>query len=444
MSSITERIRNGWNAFINNKDPTSHPSNWGYSGGSVYRPDRTIIRHGNERSIVNAIYNRIAIDVAAVSIRHVQLDENGRFSEYVLDGIDNIFNLEANIDQTGRAFVQDIVQSMFDEGAVALVPIDTDVNPKDGSFEIESMRTGQVTEWFPKDVKLRVYNDRTGNREDIVVPKYSVSIVENPLYAVMNSPNSTLQRLIRKLNYLDAIDEQSSSGKLDLIVQLPYTVKTDLRKNQAEERRKNIEMQLTGSKYGIAYIDATEKVTQLNRGVENNLMGQIEYLTTMLYGQLGITDEVMNGTANEETMLNYYNRTIEPILSAICDGCTRTFLSKNARTRGQAIMFFRDPFRLVPISKLADIADRFTRNEILSSNEVRSIIGYKPSSNPDADELRNKNLNKVPMGTGTSTADTSAQDGIVEDLLASLEKQIDEIVAGVDNSEEEGEEADDS
>ena len=441
MSSLTERIRNGWNAFVNNKDPTKYPSSYAYSG-TAYRPDRPMIRHGNERSIVTAIYNRIAIDVAAVAIRHVRLDENGRFVEYIEDGIDNVFSLEANIDQTGRAFVQDVAMSMLDEGVVALVPVDTDVNPKKGTFEIETMRTGQVVDWKPRDVTLRVYNDRTGKREDITVPKYSVAIIENPLYAVMNSPNSTLQRLVRKLNYLDAIDEQSSSGKLDLIIQLPYTVKTDLRKNQAEERRKNIEMQLTGSKYGIAYIDATEKITQLNRGVENNLMSQIEYLTTMLYGQLGITDEVMNGTANEETMLNYYNRTIEPILSAICDACKRTFLSKTARTQGQSIAFFRDPFKLAPIGKIADMADRFTRNEILSSNEFRSIIGYKPSNSPDADELRNKNLNKnMPSGTETSmVSDTSEQDAIVEDLLASLEKQIDEIIAGVGGEEEEVEE----
>lgn len=407
MSSLTERIRNGWNAFINNKDPTSYPITVWTGGGSYYRPDRRIMRHGNERSIVTAIYNRIAIDVASVAIRHVRLDENDRFVEYIQDGIDNIFSLEANIDQTGRAFIQDIVMSMFDEGVVALVPVDTDNNPQTGTFEIETMRTGQVVEWFPASVRVRLYNDRTGEREDIVLPKNQVAIIENPLYAVMNAPNSTLQRLIRKLNYLDAIDEQSSSGKLDLIVQLPYTVKTDLRKNQAEQRRKDIEMQLTGSKYGIAYIDATEKVTQLNRGVENNLMSQIEYLTTMLYSQLGITDEVMKGTANEETMINYHNRTLEPILSAICDACKRTFLSKTARTQGQSMMFFRDPFRLAPISKIADMADRFTRNEILSSNEFRAIIGYKPSDNPEADELRNKNLNRAaaPVGQNTNTND---------------------------------------
>lgn len=443
MSSLTERIRNGWNAFVNNKDPTAYPTTavW-TSGGTSYRPDRRVTRHGNERSIVTAIYNRIAIDVASVAIRHVQLDENGRFVEYIEDGIDNVFSLEANIDQTGRAFVQDIVMSMFDEGVVALVPVDTDSDPQKGTFEIETMRTGQIVDWFPSAVRVRVYNDRIGRREDIVVPKNAVAIVENPLYAVMNAPNSTLQRLIRKLNYLDAIDEQSSSGKLDLIVQLPYTVKTDLKRNQAEQRRKDIEMQLTGSKYGIAYIDATEKITQLNRSVENNLMSQIEYLTTQVYGQLGITDEVMNGTANEETMLNYHNRTIEPVLSAICDSCKRTFLSKNARTRGQSMMFFRDPFRLAPIGKIADMADRFTRNEILSSNEFRSIIGYKPSNDPNADELRNKNLNRATAPGEQPSVDTSEQDGIVEELLASLEGQIDKIISNVGGSKEDKTEED--
>lgn len=444
MSSLTERFRNGWNAFINNKDPTAYPTTvWTGSGSSYYRPDRVRVNHSNERSIVTAIYNRIAIDVAQIAIRHVRLDENNRFEEYIEDGIDSVFSFEANIDQSGRSFVQDIVMSMFDEGSVALVPVDTDRNPKTGSFEIETMRTGKIVGWYPDAVRLNIYNDRTGRHQELVTEKTSVAIVENPLYAVMNAPNSTLQRLIRKLNYLDAIDEQSSSGKLDLIIQLPYTVKTDLRRNQAEQRRKDIEMQLTGSKYGIAYIDATEKVTQLNRGVENNLMNQIEYLTTMLYGQLGITDEVMKGTANEETMLNYYNRTIEPILSAICDACNRTFFSKTARTQGQAMAFYRDPFRLAPINKIAEIADRFTRNEILTSNEMRSIIGMKPSDDPEADELRNKNLNKptdMMGGTSGMPGDTSAQDQIVEELLSSLEAQIDEIIGTGDDEEDEEDE----
>ena len=434
MSSLTERIRHGWNAFINNKDPTTYPNSVWTGGGSYYRPDKPVIRHGNERSIVTAIYNRIAIDVAAVDIRHVKLDENHRFSEYIEDGLDNIFTLEANIDQDSRDFVQDIAMSMFDEGCVALVPVETDSDPEKGSFEILSMRTGKVIEWYPQDVRLDLYNDRTGKHEELVVPKNMVAIIPNPFYAVMNAPNSTLQRLIRKLNYLDAIDEQSSSGKLDLIVQLPYTVKTDLRRNQAEERRKSIEMQLTGSKYGIAYIDATEKVTQLNRSVENNLMSQIEFLTTTLYGQLGITDDVMNNTASEETMVNYYNRTIEPILTAICKGCNRTFISKTARTQGQSMMFFRDPFRLASTNKIAEMADKFTRNEIMSSNEFRAILGMKPSDDPEADELRNKNLNRAAMGNqngmsyGGEAMQMSEEDQIVEDLLSSLEASIDEIL----------------
>lgn len=441
MSSLTERFRNGWNAFINNKDPTVYPTTI-WTGGSAYRPDRIRMGHGNERSIVTAIYNRIAIDVAQVSIRHVRLDENGRFTEYISDGLDGIFTLEANIDQTSRSFVQDIVMSMFDEGVVALVPIDTDKDPENGTFEIETMRTGKIIEWYPRHVRVNVYNDRTGRREDITVPKRYVSIIENPLYAVMNAPNSTLQRLIRKLSCLDAIDEQSSSGKLDLIIQLPYTVKTDLRRNQAEQRRKDIEMQLTGSKYGIAYIDATEKVTQLNRSVENNLMSQIEYLTATLYGQLGITDEVMKGTANEETMLNYYNRTIEPILSAICDSLKRTYLSPTARTQGQSFAFFRDPFRLTPVSKIAEMADSLTRNAILSSNEFRAILGMKPSDNPEADELRNKNLYNDGQTSAPSDDSMAQQDSIVEELLTSLEASIDEIIGGVGDGDEEDEEED--
>lgn len=436
MSTLTERFRNGWNAFINNKDPTRPSGTWLGSGLS-YRPDQGRPRHGNERSIVTAIYNRIAIDVAAISIRHVRLDENGRFQEYIEDGLDNIFSLEANVDQTSRAFVQDIAMSMFDEGVVALLPVDTDTDPEKGTFEIETMRTAQIVDWYPDAVRLRAYNDRTGRREELVRAKNSVAIIENPLYAVMNAPNSTLQRLIRKLNYLDAIDEQSSSGKLDLIIQLPYTTKTTMAKNMAEERRKMIEMQLTGSKYGIAYIDATEKITQLNRGVENNLMGQIEYLTKLLYSQLGMTDEVMNGTATEETMLNYYNRTIEPVLSAICDSSKRTFLSKTARTQGQSIAFYRDPFRLAPINKIADMADRFTRNEILSSNEFRSIIGMKPSDDPAADELRNKNLNRptdqtAPGMTGiganlTALGEVLTHGAMIENRLAFLEAQLTQI-----------------
>lgn len=421
MPSIAERFRKGWNAFVNNRDPTQSLRNWNESSYS-YRPDRIRFHYGNERSIVTAIYNRIAIDVAAVDIRHVRQDQNGRFQEYVEDGIDNVFHLSANLDQTGRAFRQDAVMSMFDEGCIALVPVDTDDSPKDkdpGSIEIYTMRVGKIIQWYPSQVQVRVYNERTGRREDIFMPKDAVAIIENPLYAIMNEPNSTLKRLVRKLNILDVIDEQSGSGKLDLIIQLPYTVKTESKQKQAEARRKNIEMQLTGSRYGIAYIDSTERVTQLNRSVDNNLMTQIEFLTKMLYAQLGITDEVMNGTADEATMLNYHNRTIEPILAAICDECRRKFLTKTARSKGHSIVFFRDPFKLVPVGNIADIADKFTRNEVLSSNEVRGIIGFKPANDPRADELRNKNLNQsaeelngkaTPVAVGEDTDNASSQD----------------------------------
>lgn len=386
--TISSRIKRAWNAFMN-RAPTT--SGFGYSS----RPDRPRFTRGNERSIVTAIMNRIAIDVSAIEIRHVQLDKDGRYEKDKDSSLNNCLTVEANIDQTGRAFVQDIVMSMLDEGCVAIVPIDTDVNPMDkSSYSIETMRTGKIVSWYPKHVRINVYNENTGNKEDIILPKSSISIVENPLYATMNEPNSTLQRLIRKLNLLDVIDEQSSSGKLDLIIQLPYVIKTTSRREQAEERRKQIEEQLSGSKYGIAYTDGTEKITQLNRAVENNLMHQIEFLTSMLYSQLGITEKVMDGTADEQTMLNYYNRTIEPIISAITDEMKRKFLSKTARTQGQSIKFFRDPFKLVPVSQLSEISDKLTRNEIMSSNEIRQVIGLKPSKDPSADELRNKNLNQ--------------------------------------------------
>lgn len=387
------RLQHAWNAFLN-RDPTRE----GYNLGSSYshRPDRVRLYISNERSIIASIYTRIGIDAAAINIRHVRIDQNGRYAEEKDSGLNNCLSLEANIDQTGRAFIQDIVMSMLDEGCVAVVPVDTTVNIQKGSFEINTMRTGKILEWFPAHVRVRLYDDRTGNKEDLILPKNKVAIIENPLYSVMNEPNSTLKRLIHKLNLLDAIDQQNSSGKLDLLIQLPYAVKNDLRKDQADKRRTDIEKQLTGSKYGIAYIDSTEKVTQLNRPAENNLMSQIEYLTRMLYSQLGITETVLDGTANEETMLNYYNRTVEPIMSAIADAMKRVFLTKTARTQGQTIMYFRDPFKLVSVKSLADIADKFTRNEILSSNEVRAIMGFKPSDDPAADELRNKNINQ-PM-----------------------------------------------
>lgn len=362
---------------------------------SYYRPDRPRFTRGNEQSIVTSVYNRIALDVASVAIRHVRLDENDRYLEDIDSGLNSCLSLEANVDQTGRALIQDLVMSMFDEGCVALVPVDTDEDPENtDSYKIESMRTGKIIEWKPRHVRVRLYNDRTGMKEEVWLRKDKIAIIENPLYAVINEPNSTMQRLIRKLNLLDVVDEQSSSGKLDLIIQLPYVIKTEARRQQAENRRKDIENQLAGSKYGIAYTDGTERITQLNRSVENNLMKQIEYLTSMLYSQLGITTTILDGTADEQTMLNYNNRTIEPILSAIVDEMKRKFLTKTARSQRQSIAFFRDPFCLVPVNNLAEIADKFTRNEIMTSNEFRQIVGMKPSKDPRADELRNKNLNE--------------------------------------------------
>lgn len=386
------RVKHAWNAFLN-RDPTN--INKDYSGGFYYRPDRVRLSKGNDRSIITAALNRIALDVASVSIKHCRLDDNGRFKEEIKSDLNNCLTLEANLDQTARAFYQDVVLSMFNEGCIAIVPVDTSINPNNtNSYDILSMRTGKIVDWYPNAVRVNVYNDRTGKREDIIISKSAVAIIENPLYAVMNEPNSTLKRLVRKLVLLDSIDEQSSSGKLDLIIQLPYVVKTEARKQQANERRQEIERQLTGSKYGIAYTDGTEKITQLNRPVENNLMKQIEYLTSMLYGQLGITPEIMNGTADEKTMLNYNNRTIEPIISAIVDEMKRKFLSKTARTQNQTIMFFKEPFKLVPVNDLAEIADKFTRNEILTSNEFRQIIGVKPSDDPKADQLVNSNISQ--------------------------------------------------
>ena len=390
--AFTDRLQHAWNAFLN-RDPTYEFRDHGMI--STYKPDRVRFTRGNERSIVTSVYNRIALDVSSIDINHAKLDENGRFKEVIQSGLNECLTLNANIDQTGKAFIQDIVMSMMDEGCVAIVPVDTTTNPTiTGSFDINSLRTGQIIEWRPEFVKVRLYNDRTGQKEDVLLPKKSVAIIENPLYAVINEPNSTMQRLIRKLNLLDVIDEQSGSGKLDLIIQLPYVIKSEARRQQAENRRKDIEMQLAGSKYGIAYTDGTEKITQLNRPAENNLMKQIEYLTSMLYSQLGITQSVLDGTADERTMLNYYNRTIEPIISAIIDEMKRKFLTKTARTQNQSIVYFRNPFKLVPINELAEISDKFTRNEIATSNEIRQIIGWKPSDDPGADELRNKNLNQ--------------------------------------------------
>lgn len=380
-----------WNAFTN-RDPT-YPRTIGES--YYHRPDRVQFTRGNERSIATAVYNRIAMDVAAVEIRHVKLDENMRYSYDIDSGLNKCLNLEANIDQTGRAFIQDVVMSMLDEGCVAIVPVDTSMDPTvSGSYSIDSMRTGKIVQWYPQHVKVRLYNDRTGKKQEVTLPKSTVAIIENPLYAVINEPNSTMQRLIRKLSLLDVTDEQTASGKLDLIIQLPYVIKTQSKRDEAERRRKEIERQLAGSKYGIAYADGTERITQLNRSVENNLMKQIEYLTEMLYSQLGITQTVMDGTADEKTMLNYNNRSIEPIVSAIVDELKRKFLTKTARSQGQSIMMFRDPFKLVPVNNIAEIADKFTRNEIMTSNEFRQVIGMKPSDDPKADQLVNANISQ--------------------------------------------------
>lgn len=390
--AIGSRLKHAWNAFLN-RDPTYYSRSIG--PGYSLRPDRPRLSRGNERSIVTAIFNRIAMDVAEVNIKHCRLDENGRYIKDMRTGLNDCLNLEANIDQTGRAFIQDVVMSMLDEGCVAIVPIDTTFDPKStNSYDILSMRTGKILDWYPAHVKVRVYNDKTGEKEDLILPKKQVAIIENPLYAVVNEPNSTMQRLIRKLSLLDVTDEQTASGKLDLIIQLPYIIKTDARREQAEKRRKDIESQLSEGKYGIAYTDGTEKITQLNRSVENNLMKQIEYLTSMVYSQLGMTQTVMDGTADEKTMLNYNNRTIEPIISAIVDEMKRKFLTKTARSQLQSISFFRDPFKLVPVSEIAKIADTFTRNEIMTSNEIRQVIGMKPSDDPRADELNNSNISR--------------------------------------------------
>lgn len=404
-TSFISRLKSGWNTF-RNRDPTGiYTQNIGPSYS--YRQDRPRFSGRNERSIIVSVYNRIAMDAAAITMQHVQLDKNGRFKSEINSGLNSCMNLEANIDQTGRAYMQDLVQSMLDEGCVADVPVETDKDPNlTESYQIRSMRTGKILDWYPRHVKVRVYNEETGQKEDIVLPKKNIGIIENPLYAVMNEPSSTMQRLIRKLNLLDAIDEQSGSGKLDLIIQLPYSVKSELRKKQADQRREDIIEQLKGP-FGIAYTDGTEKIIQLNRPIENNLMKQIEYLTSQLYSQLGITQTIMDGTADDKTMLNYYNRTIEPIVAAIADERKRKFLSKTARTQGQSIMFFRDPFKLVPVNDLAEIADKLTRNEIATSNEMRQVIGWRPSDDPKADELRNSNISQAKQDVGTSVGSSS-------------------------------------
>lgn len=407
--SFSSRLRHAWDVF-RNREPTYDYRDTGPASSS--RPDRIRLSGGNERSIVTSIFNRIALDVSSINIKHCRIDENGRFKESINSSLDNCLNLEANIDQTGRAFMQDVVMSMLDEGCVAIVPTDTTLDPiKTTSYDIQTMRTGKILEWYPNHVRVRVYNEKTGKQEDIKLPKGMVAIVENPLYAVINEPNSTMQRLMKKLVLLDAVDENTRSGKLDMIIQLPYVIKSDARKSQAEKRRKDIEEQLKGP-YGIAYVDGTEKVIQLNRPIENNLMAQIEYLTKLLYSQLGITEEILNGTANEQTMLNYNSRTIEPIVSAIVDEMKRKFLTKTARSQNQTIQFFRDPFRLVPVNDIAEIADKFTRNEILTSNEIRQIIGMKPSNDPKADKLINSNLNQPENATEEIPQDQADQEDV--------------------------------
>lgn len=404
-----ERLQHGWNAF-RNRDPTYGYTNLGMSYS--YRPDRVRLTRGNDRSIATAVFNRIAMDVSAIAVKHCKLDENERYVETIDSNLNSCLSLEANIDQTGRSFIQDVVMSMLDEGCVAIVPVDTAVNPANtSSIDILSMRTGKILDWYPEHVKVRVYNDRIGKKEDIILPKKMVAIIENPLYAVINEPNSTMQRLMRKLSLNDITDEHTASGKLDLIIQLPYVIKTQARRDQAESRRKDIENQLAGSKYGIAYTDGTERITQLNRSVENNLMKQIEYLTSMLYSQLGITQSVLDGTADEQTMLNYNNRTIEPIISAIVDEMKRKFLTKTARTQGQTITFFRDPFKLVPVNDIAEIADKFTRNEIMTSNEIRQIVGMKPSDDPKADQLINSNISQPTEENSESSDNPLLEEG---------------------------------
>ena len=440
--SFGSRLKHAWNAFTGTDYTTYQDVGPGYSS----RPDRIRLTKGNERSIITSVYNRIALDVAALNVQHIRLDENGRFLSVIQDGLNTCLTVEANIDQTARAFIQDIVVSMLDEGCVAIVPVDTTYDPSvTGSYDIQTMRVGKILDWYPQHVRVRLYNERTGAKENILVPKSTVAIVENPLYAVVNEPNSTMQRLIRKLNLLDVIDEQSGSGKLDLIIQLPYVIKTEARRQQAENRRKDIEAQLSGTKYGIAYADGTERITQLNRSVNNNLMSQIEYLTSMLYSQLGITQSILDGSADEKTMLNYYNRTIEPIISAIVDEMKRKFLTKTARSQKQSILFFRDPFKLVPVADLSEIADKFTRNEIMTSNEIRQIIGMKPSDDPKADALKNSNISEAKSDPSNGSSDVESNesdagadyDSIVNELLDGLEKEIDEIIGSYVSDDEE-------
>lgn len=424
MGAIS-RLKHAWNAFTDQEEP--YPMRSPELGASYgIRPDRVRLRLSNERSIISSIYTRLSIDVASVDIRHVRLDNEGRYKEEIDSGLNSCLNLEANLDQAARAFRQDIALTLFDKGVVAIVPTDTTLNPVEtGGYDILTLRVGEVVQWYPKHVRVSLYNENTGRREELTLEKRFVAIVENPLYSVMNEPNSTLQRLIRKLNLLDAVDEQSASGKLDLIIQLPYVIKSEAKRAQADQRRKDIEFQLKGSRYGIAYTDGTEKITQLNRPAENNLMAQIEYLTGMLYGQLGLTEEIMNGTADEKSMLNYINRTIEPVLGAITEAMKRSFLTKTARSQRQSIEYYRDPFKLVPMSDLAEMADKFTRNEILTSNEFRQFIGMRPSSDPKADQLRNSNM---PQSSDSSVTGEDAS-AIIDSAFDSVDQKLNEVFA---------------
>ena len=402
LKNLGGRLMHAWNAFSNREAVYGYPQ-YDFGMGYSIRPDRVRLTLGSERTIVSSIYNQIAIDVSAISVVHARMDQNGRFLESVSSGLNECLSISANVDQSGRNFLQEAVMSLFDEGAIAIVPVDTTINPQvSGGYDIRSLRTGKILDWFPDHIRVEVYNEKLGRKEEVTLPKSMVAIIENPLYLVMNEPNSTLKRLVNKINLLDSIDTQSGSGRLDLFIQLPYTIKSDARRAQAIQRTKDIELQLAGSKYGIAYVDGSEKITQLNRPAENNLLKQVEYLTGMLYNQLGLTESVFNGTADEKTMLNYYNRTVEPIISALVDDMKRKFLTKTARTQRQSIMFFRDPFKLVPVAQIAEIADKFTRNEIASSNEIRQVMGMKPSKDPKADELRNKNLNQADSDAQTS------------------------------------------
>lgn len=436
--SIGSRIKNAWNAFRNKEIPNYRART---DNGYYTRPDRVRLTGGRERSILTAVLNRIAMDVASIDVVHCKIDENGRFMGKVDSRLNDCLSTETNLDQTPRAFMQDTVMSMFDEGSVALVPVDTTVNPDEsGSFDVLTMRTGKIIEWYPHDVRVRVYNENKGRKEEIIIDKNNVCLIENPLYAIMNEPNSTLQRLIRKLTLLDAVDEITSSGKLDLIIQLPYVIKSEARRKQADERMAEIERQLNGTKYGIAYADGTEKIIQLNRPVENQLMKQVEYLTSMLYSQLGITQAIMDGTADEKAMLNYYNRTVEPILSAITDEMKRKFLTKTARTQGQSIEYFRDPFKLVPVEQIAEIADKFTRNEIMTANEIRSIVGYKPSKDPKADQLVNSNIRQPGDGLNSQNTDNNFEpppkeysEGDEELSLDDYKELGKEILSGISN-----------